>query len=64
MSGEYGGCGKTSHLSVKNKYFFTLATWGRALSWRRIILSCLCLYSGFLAMHDSNELIVADTDRP
>ena len=62
MSGEYGGCGKTSHLSV-SKYFFTiLATWGRA-SWRRITLSCLCSYSGRFSRNGSNESIVADTDR-
>ena len=30
------------HLSV-SKYFFT-TLWGRALSWRRITLSCLCSY--------------------
>jgi len=46
MSGEYGECGKTSNLSVFKYFFTTLATWGRALSWRRIILSCLCSYSG------------------
>ena len=27
-------------------FFMTLAIRGRALSWRRIILSCLCSYSG------------------
>ena len=41
---EYGGCGKTFHLSVSKYFFTTLATWGRALSWRRT-LSCLCSYS-------------------
>ena len=44
MSGEYGRCGKTFHLSVSKYFFTTLATWGRAL-WRRITLSCLCSYS-------------------
>jgi len=65
MSGEYGGCGKTSHLSVSKYFFTTLATWDWALSWRRTILSCLCSYpTVFLAMHGSKESIVADTDRP
>ena len=45
MWGEYG-CDKTSHLSVSKYFFTTLATWGRALSWRRITLSCLCSYFG------------------
>ena len=31
MSGEYGGCGKTSHLSVSKYFFTTLATWGRSI---------------------------------
>jgi len=56
--GEYGGCGKTSHLSVSKYFLTTLATCDRALSWRRITL-CLCSYSVFLAMHGSNESIVA-----
>jgi len=46
MSGEYGGCGKTFHLNVSKYFFTTLATWGRALFWRRITLSCLYSYSG------------------
>ena len=45
MFGEYGGCGKTSHLSVSKYFFTTLATWNRVLSWSRITLSCLCSYS-------------------
>ena len=48
-NGECGGCDKTSHLSVSKYFFTTLATrsvWGQTLSWRRIILSCLCSYSG------------------
>ena len=61
-NGEYG---KTSHSSVSKYFFTTLATWDRALSWRRTILSCLCSYpTVFLAMHGSKESIVADTDRP
>ena len=64
MSGEYGECGKTSHLNV-SKYFVTttLATWVRALLWRKITLSCLCSYSSHFSMHNSNKSIVADTDR-
>jgi len=58
------GAVKTFHLSVSKYFFTTLATWGRALSWRRITFSCLCSYSVFLTMHGSNESIVADTDRP
>jgi len=58
---ENGGCGKTSHLNVSKYFFTTLATWGRALSWRRITLLCLCS-TVFLAMHGSNESIVADTE--
>jgi len=41
----YRGCDKTSHLSVSKYFFTTLATWDRALSWRRITLSCFCSYS-------------------
>jgi len=33
------GAVKHSHLSVSKYFFTTLATWGRALSWRRITLS-------------------------
>jgi len=39
MSGEYGGCDRTSHLSVQNLLRLTgAATCGQALSCRRIIL--------------------------
>ena len=46
MSREYDRCGKTYYLSVSKYFFTTLAIWGRALSWRRITLSCLCSYFG------------------
>ena len=43
-------CSKTSHLNVSKYFFTTLATWGRALSWRRITLPCLC-YSGHFSRY-------------
>ena len=51
MSGEYGGWGRTSHVSV-SKYVLTgLATWGWALSCCKITLSCLCSFCGRLSFN-------------
>ena len=46
---EYGMCGKTSYLSVSKYFFTTLATWGWTLLWRRITLSCLCVFRPFFS---------------
>jgi len=69
MSREYSGCGKTSHLSVSKYLFMTLATWGRALSWRRITLLCLCSSSGrfsrnarFKRINCSRSLVMESPD--
>ena len=60
MSGEYSGCGKTSHLSVSKYFFTTSGTEAERCVWRRT-LSYLCYSSRF--SRNANESIVADTDR-
>ena len=46
MSGEYGGWGNISQLSLSRYVFTTFAIWGRGLSCWRIIRLCLSALSG------------------
>ena len=61
MSGEYGGCGKTSHLSV-SKYFFHDMRPSVVMKKNNFIISLLVFRPFFSQC--TNESIVADTDRP